>query len=255
MLYFSHLLRDEEMREIVRETGMGIESIEFSIAENLENLDKKLISYEKRLEYMECPALTLHGPFLDLNPVTFDSRIREVTMARYRQSYEAAKKLGASKIIYHTCHVPDFYLLIGWAERMADFYREFLEDRDENIQVVMENVLDRKPEPLLEVGDRVSRPSFGLCLDAGHANCYSPVSCLEWLETLKPRLSHLHLHDNRGKRDEHRAFGSGTLPAGELILAAREIENLTCCIECGAQEAVLESYEKIKKFWTPVQEN
>ena len=29
MFYFSHLLRDEEMKEVIQETGMGVESIEF----------------------------------------------------------------------------------------------------------------------------------------------------------------------------------------------------------------------------------
>ena len=28
MFYFSHLLRDEEMKEVIQETGMGVESIE-----------------------------------------------------------------------------------------------------------------------------------------------------------------------------------------------------------------------------------
>ena len=50
MFYFSHLLCDEEMKEVIQET----ESIEFSIAENLDNLSKTLLSYEKRLEKMEC---------------------------------------------------------------------------------------------------------------------------------------------------------------------------------------------------------
>ena len=77
MLYFSHLLPDEETKEIIKETGMGLESIEFAISENLDHLDSCLLAYEKRLEHMECENLILHGPFLDLNPMTFDERIRE----------------------------------------------------------------------------------------------------------------------------------------------------------------------------------
>ena len=59
MIYFTHLLRDEEMREIVRNTGMGIESIEFSVSENLDKLQETMLSYEKRLSYMECESFTL----------------------------------------------------------------------------------------------------------------------------------------------------------------------------------------------------
>lgn len=50
MFYFSHLLRDEEMKEVIQETGMGVESIEFSIAENLDNFSKTLLSYKKDWE-------------------------------------------------------------------------------------------------------------------------------------------------------------------------------------------------------------
>ena len=36
MIYISHLLPDHEMNEIIEQTGVGIESIEFSIADNLD---------------------------------------------------------------------------------------------------------------------------------------------------------------------------------------------------------------------------
>ena len=43
MIYISHLLPDDEMKEIISQTGVGIESIEFSIADNLDHLYKWLI--------------------------------------------------------------------------------------------------------------------------------------------------------------------------------------------------------------------
>ena len=63
MIYFSHLLSDSQMRDIIRQTHMGVESIEFSISDNLDNLSQTLLAYEKRLDYMECEHLTLHGRF------------------------------------------------------------------------------------------------------------------------------------------------------------------------------------------------
>lgn len=125
MFYFSHLLCDEEMRKVIKDTGMGVESIDFSIAENLDNLDVAISFYEKRLERMECEDLIIHGPFLDLNPISYDKLIWKVTMLRYEEAYEAAKKLGAKKIVYHTGLVPDWYLLIGWADRMVEFFSGF----------------------------------------------------------------------------------------------------------------------------------
>lgn len=247
MFYFSHLLCDEEMKEVIQETEMGIESIEFSIAENLDNFSKTLLSYEKRLEKIECKKLLLHGPFLDLNPVSYDVSIRNVTMKRYEEAYQAAKALGAKKIVYHTCYVPDFYLLIGWAERMAEFYREFLYEKDNSIEIVMENVLDRIPQPIVEAAEKVEHPAFGLCLDVGHANCYSKVSCKEWFQTEKKYLKHLHLHDNKGDRDSHLPLGAGTVSGDIVKEALREEQGKTCTIECSTQEAVLASFHFLEK--------
>lgn len=79
MIYTSHLLEDTQMQEVVRECATGIESIEFSIAENLDRLEEKISSYRERLWRMGWPHLSLHGPFLDLNPMTYDSLILEAT--------------------------------------------------------------------------------------------------------------------------------------------------------------------------------
>ena len=126
MIYVSHLLRDEEMKELVEELQVGVESIEFSISENLDHLSEYIKTYRKRLQFIGTRELTLHGPFLDLNPVAYDSRVRRVTMERFIQCYEAAQELGAKKIVYHTCYHPGIYFLIGWAERMEEFFHEFL---------------------------------------------------------------------------------------------------------------------------------
>lgn len=247
MFYFSHLLCDEEMREVIKSTGMGIESIEFSIAENLDNLEAVLLSYEKRLERMECEDLLLHGPFLDLNPISFDKEIRQVTMKRYEEAYTAAKKLGAKKLVFHTCHVPQWYLLTGWADRMADFYREFLADKDESISIVMENVLDRSPEPMVEAAEKTAHPAFGLCLDVGHAHCYSEIPCMKWAEAQGDYLKHLHIHDNKKDRDSHLAFGRGSVPEQILEQVLQKGKDRTCTIECSSLEAVMESYRILKQ--------
>ena len=245
MLYFSHLLPDSQMREIIRGTGMGVESIEFSIAENLDRLDDCLRAYERRLLWMGCPGLILHGPFLDLNPMTYDSLVREVTMERYQQAYRAARALGAEKIVFHSCHMPQVYLTEGWAERTAGFFREFLKDKDEQIQVLVENVLEEQPEQLEELASQVEHPAFGLCLDLGHAHCYAQASVLEWIKRLGSYIRHVHVHDNDGQKDSHEALGRGTLPweRGLELLSDRQ---LTYAIECAKQEAVMDSWRRLK---------
>ena len=86
MIYISHLLPDDEMKEIISQTGVGIESIEFSIADNLDHLKESVCSYRERLKFMGCRGLTLHGPFMNIDPAAFDSEVRKITMMRFHQT-------------------------------------------------------------------------------------------------------------------------------------------------------------------------
>lgn len=243
MIYVSHLLPDREMAEVLEKTGVGIESIDFSISENLDSLKENISGYRRRLRAMGAESLTVHGPFLDLNPMTFDSQVRQITMTRYAQAYEAAAELGAEKIVYHTCFHPDIYLLTGWAQRTAEFYREFLENRKE-VKVVLENVFDREWEPILEAVCQIDSPDLGICLDIGHAHCYSSKSVEDWTKGMKEYLSHVHIHDNFGDQDAHLALGQGNIPVEKILTPLLGSSRpLTFTIECGTKEAVLKSWE------------
>ncbi|MDO5410895.1 MAG: sugar phosphate isomerase/epimerase family protein [Lachnospiraceae bacterium] len=246
-VYLSHLLKDTDLKEITDRTGCGLESIEFSIADNLDRLSETICSYEKRMEAMNCHDLILHGPFLDLNPMAFDSMVLNATKIRYEQCYQAAKALGAKKIVYHTCYIPKLYLLIGWAERVIDFWNHFL-DGKEGIQVVMENVQDPEIEPILQVAEQVAHPDFGLCLDIGHAHCYSNYEVGKWTETLGGHIKHVHLHDNDGSWDSHLALGDGTIEIEKILSDIRtSTPEATCTIECSTRERVEKSIEWMKR--------
>ena len=104
--YISDLIPPEELAETVKELKAGVETIRFSVSMNLEDFDRQIRTAGRELELYGNPPLTLHGPFLDLNPMSYDVRIRQVTMERFEQAYEAAAALGAEKIIYHSGMIP-----------------------------------------------------------------------------------------------------------------------------------------------------
>ena len=244
MIYVSHLMDDCELQKLIAATGMGVETIEFSIGENLDRLPKKAEAYRKRLERMGDPLLSVHGPFLDLNPVSYDSLVAAASRKRYETAYEAAQILGAAQIIFHSCFLPRVYFKTGWAERLADFWNDFLKGKT-GIQVLMENVYDPWPEVMLETAKRVTHPDFGICLDIGHANCYSEVPVKEWAKILSPCVRHLHVHDNDRTADSHLALGRGDIPFLEIMeMLKGQKRNYT--IECSSREAVLETWEILK---------
>lgn len=245
MIYISDLLSDAEMRELVEETEAGVESIDFSIAEKLDRLSESVRFYKERLRKIGTEDVTFHGPFLDLNPVTFDSEIRKVTMRRFQQAYSAALELGAKKIVFHTGFHPDIYYLIGWADRMADFFHEFLNGRDE-IQIVLENLYDREYQALIDVKKQLSESNFGLCLDLGHANCFSPVPVTTWAKEMAPYVKHVHVHDNMGDRDAHLALGNGNIPVEQVLQELKGSKECTYTIECNCKEDVRTSFYRLK---------
>ena len=246
MLYISHLLPDSDMREIIEKTNVGVESIEFSIADNLDHFTETLNSYKARLKDMGSEKLILHGPFLDLNPAAFDSLIRQATYDRFAKCYEAGVELGAKKIVYHSGMCPQIYFQEGWAERVADFFEEFMRERTE-LEVTMENVLDPLWESVQKVGKLVTAKNFHLCFDMGHAHCYSKQPVLEWTEALAEYVTHLHIHDNDQSYDTHRALGEGTIPWKALLQKLPAGETRTWTIECMRKEDVFKTITLLKE--------
>ena len=247
MIYISHLVEDMDMKEIISETKAGVESIDFSIADNLDRLTESVESYKKRLELIGAKHLILHGPFLDLNPVSFDSEIMKVTEKRFGQAYEAAKMLGAQKIVYHTGYNPGIYMLIGWAERIADFMNRFLQQRHE-IEIVLENMYDREWEPIVKTAKMIEAKNFKLCLDIGHANCYSKIPAEEWAGGMSAYIGHVHVHDNMGDKDAHMALGCGSINAENVLNQLKNKKDCTYTIECSTRKDILSSYEVLKRI-------
>lgn len=245
MIYISHLIPDAEMEEFVPEAG--IESIEFSISDNLDRLSETVRNYGERLKNMNASGLILHGPWLDINPAAYDSQVRRVTMLRFAQCYEAARELGAKKIVYHSGMNPYIYYEQGWPDQVAGFFSEFLQDR-QDIEVVMENVFDRSWNLMVDVMKQVNQPNFKLCLDIGHAHCYSTKDVKDWARELAPYVTHVHVHDNCGDRDAHLGLGNGNLPWEEVLKTLPQSESRSWTIECNKKENILLCLDNIKKL-------
>ena len=43
------------------------------------------------------------------------------------------------------------------------------------------------------------------------------------METCAPYISHFHVHNNDGTRDQHNALNDGTIPMKEFLLRAEEL--------------------------------
>ena len=101
-----------------------------------------------------------------------------------------------------------------------------------DFELLLENVLDVRPEYIRDVCDGVNDPRLRICLDVGHANAYSPVPVEEWISMLGGRIAHVHLHNNDGSRDAHAPLHAGSMDIPRILeLLDEHAPEAEICIE------------------------
>ncbi len=161
-------------------------------------------------------TVTVHAPFIDLNPGAFDSYVLESTRRRFFEAVSVAKVLETKVIVFHTGYHPNkidpFYE--KWLERAVETFRLVLEEFDGRI--ALENVFDPTPENLKNFLKELP-PKAGVCIDTGHLNLFSRVPLSDWLSAFKERVYEFHVHDNCGSSDQHAPIGRGTFNFGKFF--------------------------------------
>jgi sugar phosphate isomerase/epimerase len=91
-------------------------------------------------------------------------------------------------------------------------------------------------------------------LDIGHAymKAKKTDSVVHMLNELKPYLSHVHLHDNHGFRDEHLPLGVGTIEMPKILGALKASgydKTITLEVHADDREYLQISQRKLKEMW------
>lgn len=207
--------------KVARKYGLGIEIAEYCTAWNMDDeFTATDASVQVKLDGIE--RKVLHAPFNELFPCAIDKQARALAADRYRQAIELAKRYGSTKVIIHGGYNPWIYFPVWYVEQSILFWKEFLKE-DPCVEIVLENVLETEPQWLLDIVKGVNDHRLKLCLDIGHVNAYSKISVMEWLESWAPYLSHFHIHNNDGSRDQHNALNDGNIPMKEFLLRAEEL--------------------------------
>jgi sugar phosphate isomerase/epimerase len=198
------------------------------------------------------PALTLHAPFMDLNPGAVDPMIRSVAQMRFRQLLNVAAVLRPRAAVFHAAY--DKWRYSGrtdvWLNNSIDIWRTVV-DTASNIgmRVAVENVFDEDPEALRMLIERIDRPDFGFCFDTGHFNLFSKVPLEQWFAGLGRRLIEVHLHDNDGTADSHWALGRGDVDFEKFFALLREhAPDPVYTIEAHQKQDIETSLERVKSY-------
>ena len=215
--YISQLTETKNIVPILEKYEVGLEAVQFAHPYYLDNRYEMVEEYKKELgEIYEDIDLIIHGPYADLSPGTRDYLIREITKHRMNQAYEVANLLGASKIVYHNGYTPKTYSYIEWKESAYNYWRDFTKAK-KHMDMVVENVLDENCELMEDLMKRIGSNNFKMCLDIGHVNSYSKDSIDKWLDIMGSSISHIHLHNNYGDKDNHRGINVGNIDVFQTL--------------------------------------
>ena len=194
---------------------------------------------------------TIHAPFMDLNPGSFEPLLRQATIHRFEQVLAAAEIVQPEMIVMHPGYdrwrygdrQPDWLELALPVFRMVDAKAAAI-----GCRIAIENIFDEEPSVLKALIEAIDSPRVGHCFDVGHWNLFHSVSMAEWFAELGERIIHVHVHDNHGQRDDHFPIGDGNIDFDEYFrLMDRYAPNASYAIEAHDRNKVLLAQERLLK--------
>ncbi len=162
--------------------------------------------------------LTLHLPALDFNTGSLNAGIYKLTREENIIALNFAAEVGVKLSVFHPAFAPICFqpVLEVVEERMEKLLGDLLIIANSlDITIAVENLgiedtwMVNKPDKMLKLMNTFNS-ELKVTLDFGHAHIAKLTQ--EFIDTLKPYIKHLHLHDNYGFADEHLPVGTGSLP-------------------------------------------
>lgn len=204
-------------------------------------------------------TVTVHGPYLGLNPGAPDEEARLRTVDIYQTAFDAAARLGPKTIVLHAGYRTDWFNgdTAVWLGQSIKTWPRFVRLAETlNMTIAIENIYEEGPQTQLTLLREIVSPCFGACLDTGHLNVFSTTEMEEWLRLLGPRLAEVHLHDNNGKSDEHLSAGDGSFDFHTFIkLINTHAKAPVFTIEPHGEDMLYKAIDAIRRYLPETQNN
>jgi len=195
---------------------------------------------------------TVHAPFSDLEPGASDEKIRDATLERFKETIHLTRNFPKKNVVFHHGYREFIHKEIfdDWFENSLKTWDEVLEAAQKHgFYIVLENIYEKNPDVLCKLMEKFKGAPVGVCFDPGHANIFSDLSPVEWLDALKPHLVEIHLHDNNGDRDAHMGMGNGNIDfEGILKWLSKNSVYPVCVLEIRNVKEAIMSLNKFRLF-------
>lgn len=238
----SLLFPKASVEEVIKFSAkLGAECVEiiYDVPHFPPNYDQHKLSGIKELLDAHELRVSVHGSFWDLNPASHHRELQKLTLNQVRRSIDACRTLGAEIVVLHfgRCPVPDAKDFLEEAKRR---YRRFIEKclpyaRERGVTLALENAIGQPttyPSTVEELKQLVLElEGAKVAFDIGHAHLAerragikdTGLAIAKDIEGLRKHLVHVHVHDNRGKDDDHLSPGDGDINFKPVVDALRAI--------------------------------
>ncbi len=197
-------------------------------------------------------TVTMHGPYLNINPGSSDEAVRASTEKRYERVFEVVEDLRPRNIVLHAgYHERKFLGDSGfWLEQSMKTWPRFVKEAERvGTVIAAENIFEKTPSTLKTLADEIGSPNFRVCIDSGHLSVFSSVAVEDWFVELGPYMAEVHLHDNNGVADDHLPIGEGSIDFKMYFsLIERYAPQAVYTIEPHGEDETRRAIEAIKKF-------
>jgi sugar phosphate isomerase/epimerase len=202
------------------------------------NIQSQMDDIRKRLR-RHGMGLVCHMPTF-VYTADLTASIREASLAEVIHSLETAADLEAMKIVLHPSIISGLGGLVkeeAVAHALESLSTIYHSARQLGLTLCFENMFPRlaymvEPREFAEIFNLF--PDMRLTLDTGHAfiDARREKRIIDFIRHLPDRIAHLHISDNRGKRDDHLPLGKGGIRFEKITTALEGIGyNETCTLE------------------------
>jgi sugar phosphate isomerase/epimerase len=182
----------------------------------------------------------IHAPYHGMNIACLFEAIREASVNIMTECFSVAAGIGAGVVMH-----PGYF---AWEQEREQAKRQFKKSLDEltdiaeelSVTFYFENMGDMNYFNLRTPGDLDLIEGAGFALDVGHANLNH---CLPGF--LDAEIGHMHIHDNKGRKDTHSPVGEGDIDFNKVMEALRR-NHATSVIEVKSFDGVLKSIRELE---------
>jgi sugar phosphate isomerase/epimerase len=235
-LYHGHRLTREHLIEIANH---GFESIELFATRthfdyhnpaSVADLQQWLAEAGLALHAIHAPVGESYTAGRWGRPLTLagaDPLERERALAEAEQALHIARRIPVPLLIAHIglprsqSNAPEHNSRDG-ARRSIEALLKMAAQLDVRVAVeIIPNELSRPGSLVHFVENDLDTPGAGICLDFGHAHMDGDL--LDAIETVSGHLVTTHVHDNRGRSDDHLVPFEGTIDWGAAMTAIQKV--------------------------------